>query len=358
MQGDVLRPAVAEVYCETRRDTDKESFHPVQHGSTDLKDIVVHQDDGLEGGSAFVGQLMEHLLLAPALLQQGVTHHAGRAFEARAEVEGDVGARLGAAAARQVDLKPAERTAGSKTAGPGPRDPQRSQTLSLTKVETPAIKWVKEEEEDSGDKLPPNDEEEDDDEKEENRKEKHEEEKKDKEDSSLSRSTKVLIEKTPAIKWVKEEEEDSGDKLPPNDEKEDGDEKEENRKEKHEEEKKDKEDSSLSHSTKVLIVGAVALAPVVLGAIGFTSAGIAASSYAASMMSAAAIANGGGVAAGSLVAVLQSAGAAGLSGIATTAVAGTGGTIGGVLGGLFGLKAFKNKDKKKDEEDNKDNKDK
>ena len=49
-------------------------------------------------------------------------------------------------------------------------------------------------------------------------------------------------------------------------------------------------------------------APFVLGAIGFTSAGIAAGSYAASMMSAAAIANGGGVAAGSAVAVLQSVG--------------------------------------------------
>ena len=49
-------------------------------------------------------------------------------------------------------------------------------------------------------------------------------------------------------------------------------------------------------------------APFVLGAIGFTSAGIAAGSCAASMMSAAAIANGGGVAAGATVAVLQSAG--------------------------------------------------
>ena len=49
-------------------------------------------------------------------------------------------------------------------------------------------------------------------------------------------------------------------------------------------------------------------APIVLGAVGFTSAGIAAGSYAAGMMSSAAIANGGGVAAGGLVAVLQSAG--------------------------------------------------
>lgn len=55
-------------------------------------------------------------------------------------------------------------------------------------------------------------------------------------------------------------------------------------------------------------VAAVGLAPVALGALGFTSAGIAAGSLGAKMMSAAAIANGGGVAAGSTVAVLQSAG--------------------------------------------------
>lgn len=55
-------------------------------------------------------------------------------------------------------------------------------------------------------------------------------------------------------------------------------------------------------------VGAVVLAPVALGAAGFTSVGIAAGSVAAKMMSVAAVANGGGVAAGSTVAVLQSAG--------------------------------------------------
>ncbi|XP_023251160.1 interferon alpha-inducible protein 27-like protein 2, partial [Seriola lalandi dorsalis] len=54
--------------------------------------------------------------------------------------------------------------------------------------------------------------------------------------------------------------------------------------------------------------GAVASAPLVLGAAGFTSAGIAASSIAANMMSAAAVANGGGVAAGSVVALFQSIG--------------------------------------------------
>ncbi|XP_036847663.2 uncharacterized protein [Manis javanica] len=61
--------------------------------------------------------------------------------------------------------------------------------------------------------------------------------------------------------------------------------------------------------------GAVAVeaVPTVLGAMGFTGAGIAASSIAAKMMSVAAISNGGGVAAGSLVATLQSVGAAGLS---------------------------------------------
>ncbi|XP_008849422.1 interferon alpha-inducible protein 27, mitochondrial [Nannospalax galili] len=58
---------------------------------------------------------------------------------------------------------------------------------------------------------------------------------------------------------------------------------------------------------------AVAAVPTVLGAVGFTGAGIAASSLAAKMMSVSAIANGGGVAAGGLVATLQSVGATGLS---------------------------------------------
>ena len=52
----------------------------------------------------------------------------------------------------------------------------------------------------------------------------------------------------------------------------------------------------------------VVAVPVVLGAVGFTSTGITASSLAAKMMSISAIANGGGVAAGSLVATLQSVG--------------------------------------------------
>ncbi|KAF1375031.1 hypothetical protein PFLUV_G00235170 [Perca fluviatilis] len=84
--------------------------------------------------------------------------------------------------------------------------------------------------------------------------------------------------------------------------------------------------------TAAAIVGGAVVsvvgAPVVLGAIGFTSAGIAAGSYAAGMMSAAAVANGGAVAAGSTVAVLQAAGAAGLSGAATAAVVGAGAAVG------------------------------
>jgi len=62
----------------------------------------------------------------------------------------------------------------------------------------------------------------------------------------------------------------------------------------------------------------------IVGAMGFTSGGIAAGSTAAGMMSAEAIASGGGVAAGGTVATLQSIGAAGL---------GAAGTTGAVLGG-------------------------
>ncbi|POI35011.1 hypothetical protein CIB84_001238 [Bambusicola thoracicus] len=53
---------------------------------------------------------------------------------------------------------------------------------------------------------------------------------------------------------------------------------------------------------------ALVAVPVTVWTLGFTAAGISAGSIAAKMMSAAAIANGGGVAAGSTVAVLQSLG--------------------------------------------------
>ncbi|KAK2507710.1 hypothetical protein MC885_008392 [Smutsia gigantea] len=85
-----------------------------------------------------------------------------------------------------------------------------------------------------------------------------------------------------------------------------------------------------SSPASVIAVGSV---PVVLGTLGFTSAGIAASSIAAKMMSAAAISNGGGVAAGSLVATLQSVGAAGLSTSSNILLASVGSAIGALLGG-------------------------
>ncbi|CAL8235895.1 unnamed protein product [Boreogadus saida] len=71
--------------------------------------------------------------------------------------------------------------------------------------------------------------------------------------------------------------------------------------------------------------GAVVAAPVLLSAVGFGAAGITAGSWAASWMSAAAMANGGGVLAGSLVALGQTMGAAGLGLVATVVTAAVGG---------------------------------
>ncbi|XP_071503952.1 uncharacterized protein [Diadema antillarum] len=65
-------------------------------------------------------------------------------------------------------------------------------------------------------------------------------------------------------------------------------------------------------------VGAAAfvVGNMIVPGLGFAASGIVANSFAASMMSSAAIANGGGVAAGSPVAVLQSIGATGKTGVA------------------------------------------
>ncbi|XP_074706962.1 uncharacterized protein LOC141934988 [Strix aluco] len=74
----------------------------------------------------------------------------------------------------------------------------------------------------------------------------------------------------------------------------------------------------------------VVVVPACLWALGFTSAGIAAGSVAAKMMSLTALANGGQVAAGSLVAIAQSLGAAGVPNAVTAALSATGALIGGL----------------------------
>lgn len=84
--------------------------------------------------------------------------------------------------------------------------------------------------------------------------------------------------------------------------------------------------------TTGVVVGAmivsVAAAPAAVAALGFGAAGIEAGSVAAGMMSSAAIAEGGAIAAGSLVAILQSIGAAGMGAGAAAAVA----TVGAAAG--------------------------
>ncbi|NXH68378.1 I27L1 protein, partial [Hydrobates tethys] len=72
--------------------------------------------------------------------------------------------------------------------------------------------------------------------------------------------------------------------------------------------------------------------PAGISALGFKATGIAAGSVAAKMMSAAAIANNGGVAAGSTVAVLQSIGAAGFSFATKIGLTSTLGPLGAAAG--------------------------
>ncbi|XP_061751462.1 interferon alpha-inducible protein 27-like protein 1 [Nerophis ophidion] len=95
--------------------------------------------------------------------------------------------------------------------------------------------------------------------------------------------------------------------------------------------------NNMALATAAAAAGAAALVvapPAALGALGFTSAGIAAGSTASAMMSLSAIANGGGVAAGSVVAVCQSIGAAGL-GAASGVVAGVGATAAVLFSSFF-----------------------
>ncbi|XP_062379655.1 interferon alpha-inducible protein 27-like protein 2A [Sardina pilchardus] len=81
--------------------------------------------------------------------------------------------------------------------------------------------------------------------------------------------------------------------------------------------------------------GAVVAAPLVIAGVGFTAGGIAAGSWAAAAMSVTATANGGAVAAGSMVAILQSIGVVGLSTGATAAVGATGGTLAGITAAVL-----------------------
>ena len=68
-----------------------------------------------------------------------------------------------------------------------------------------------------------------------------------------------------------------------------------------------------------------------LGALGFTSSGVATGSYAAGMMSAAASSTGGGVRARSFVSYLQSVGASGLGVPATVTLATVAGAVAGIV---------------------------
>ncbi|XP_009469249.1 PREDICTED: interferon alpha-inducible protein 27-like protein 2A [Nipponia nippon] len=78
-------------------------------------------------------------------------------------------------------------------------------------------------------------------------------------------------------------------------------------------------------------LGLTMAVPAALYVLGFTKAGIAAGSVAARMMSLAAVANGGRVAAGSLVAIAQSLGAAGVPTAVWAALSAIGAAIGTVL---------------------------
>lgn len=99
------------------------------------------------------------------------------------------------------------------------------------------------------------------------------------------------------------------------------------------------EDTSSARMKALKTIGAAvsvaAIAPSLVmlsvGALGFGAGGIVGGSYAASMMSAQAVASGGGVSAGSMVATLQSIGAAGLGLTGTTVSMGTGGAVGGLV---------------------------
>ncbi|XP_061599834.1 interferon alpha-inducible protein 27-like protein 2A [Cololabis saira] len=97
-------------------------------------------------------------------------------------------------------------------------------------------------------------------------------------------------------------------------------------------------DVNMEEICKAFVVGGgLLLTPATLAALaalGFTSTGILAGSAAAKMMAASAIANGGGVAAGGLVATLQSIGMAGFSWLGIGTLTGAGGSMGWMLSAI------------------------
>ncbi|XP_045715033.1 interferon alpha-inducible protein 6 [Phyllostomus hastatus] len=104
--------------------------------------------------------------------------------------------------------------------------------------------------------------------------------------------------------------------------------------------RKDSEDSNSGflEALPYVAAGGVALA-LGLPAVGFTAAGIAANSWASWLMSCSAVANGGGVPAGGLVATLQSLGATG------------GSTIMAKIGAFLGYVTYKHQKNQKSKEE-------
>ncbi|KAM5321178.1 interferon alpha-inducible protein 6 [Glossophaga mutica] len=105
--------------------------------------------------------------------------------------------------------------------------------------------------------------------------------------------------------------------------------------------RKDSKDDSNSGFWDALTYVAVGGGLLAMGlpALGFTVTGIAANSWAASLMSWSAVANGGGVPAGGLVATLQSLGATG------------GSTLTASAAGLLSYAAYKQQENKKSKEE-------
>ena len=91
--------------------------------------------------------------------------------------------------------------------------------------------------------------------------------------------------------------------------------------------------------TAIGATAAVVAAPLVIGALGFGAGGIVVGSIASSMMSSAAIANGGAIAAGSLVSLLQTIGVVGLGAVGMAGVGAAGGGFGAALGAGLGVAA-------------------